>query len=145
MSTNSEERMKILAMLEENQLTADQAALLLNAMEDRGRKEPAPETKAPEDPASEAAAPAPATAAPARKINWFRVQVTDTNTGKPKVHVRLPLSLVNWGLKIGARYTDELEGINMEELMEALSSGQGGKLIEVMDEEDGEHVEIFVE
>ncbi len=145
MSTNSEERMKILAMLENNQLTADQAALLLNALEDRGRKEPAPATNTPEDPVSEAAVSAPATAGPARKVNWFRVQVTDTNTGKPKVHVRLPLSLVNWGLKIGARYTDELEGINMEELMEALSSGQGGKLIEVMDDEDGEHVEIFVE
>ncbi len=145
MSTNAEERMKILAMLEENKLTADQAALLLNALEDRGRKEPAPAVKAQEAPAPETAITTPAPAAPARKTGYFRIQVSDTNTGKAKVHVRLPLSLVNLGLKIGSRYTDELQGINFEELMDALSSGEGGKLVEVFDEEDGEHVEIYVE
>jgi hypothetical protein len=145
MSTNSEERMKILAMLEENKLTADQAALLLNALEDRGRKEAAPAPKAEEAPEPETDIYTPDVAAGAKKPGWFRVQVSNTNTGKAKVHVRLPLSLVNVGLKIGAHYTDELQGINLEELMEALSSCEGGKLVEVFDEEDGEHVEIFVE
>jgi hypothetical protein len=154
MSPNAEERMRILTMLEENKLTAEQAALLLNSMEGR-RQESSPR----EEPAGEeipAASPSPAAledaavepaASPAsgKKMHWFRVQVTDMRSGKPKVHVRLPLSLVGWGLKLGSRYTDEFNGMDMNELMEALTSGQEGKLIEVMDEEDGEHVEIYVE
>jgi hypothetical protein len=141
---SAEERMKILTMLEENKLTADQAALLLNAMEEHGRKEPDP-AAVPEVPPVQAVSEAPAPPAVKRNMNWFRVQVTDTATGKAKVHVRLPLSLVGLGLRMGARYTDEFAGIDMQELMEALRSGAEGKLIEVVDEEDGEHVEIFVE
>jgi hypothetical protein len=142
MATNSEERMKILRMIEENRISADQAALLLNSLEER--REPA--QAEPAAAALETRAPAqPAPAERSGKPAWFRVQVTDTNTGKAKVHVRLPLSLVGWGLKLGSRYTDELSGINMDELMEALRSGEEGKLIEVTDEEDGEHVVIFVE
>ncbi len=143
MSNHTEERMKILRMIEENRISADQAALLLNSLEDSPRETPPP---APQAPAP--AAPSPDTPAPAHstgKPHWFRVQVTDMTSGKAKVHVRLPLSLVGWGLKLGSRYTDELSGIDMDELMEALRSGEEGKLIEVMDEEDGEHVEIFVE
>jgi hypothetical protein len=33
----------------------------------------------------------------------------------------------------------------MSEIMEALRSGVTGKIVDVMDEEDGEHVEIYVE
>jgi hypothetical protein len=129
-------------MIEENRITADQAALLLNSLEERretAQAEPAPsalETRAPvrEAPAARSGRP-----------SWFNVQVTDTNSGKAKVHVRLPLSLVGWGLKLGSRYTDELSGVDLDELMEALRSGEQGKLIEVTDEEDGEHVIIFVE
>lgn len=141
MSTISEERMKILSMIEESKLSAEQAAVLLNALEAQAGKEamPAPDPT----PAVPVEPPAPDT--PVKKASWFRVQVTDTNTGKAKVHVRLPLSLLGWGLKMGARYTDELAGIDMDELLEAFRSGQEGKFIEVVDEEDHEHVEIFVE
>jgi hypothetical protein len=33
----------------------------------------------------------------------------------------------------------------MSEIMEALRSGTTGKIVDVMDDEDGEHVEIYVE
>jgi hypothetical protein len=33
----------------------------------------------------------------------------------------------------------------MDQLMEALRSGMTGKIIDVTDDKDGEHVEIFVE
>jgi hypothetical protein len=147
MTTNAEERMKILRMIEENRISADQAALLLNSLEERPGEAPA--LPASQAPASEMPVAPARTGKPVErgegKPAWFRVQVTNMSTGKPKVHVRLPLSLLGWGLKLGARYTDEFNGIDMDELMEALRSGQDGKLIEVMDEEDGEHVEIFVE
>jgi len=33
----------------------------------------------------------------------------------------------------------------MNNVMQAIRSGMTGKIIDVMDEEDGEHVEIYVE
>jgi hypothetical protein len=150
MSTNSEERMRILRMIEENRITADQGALLLGAIEQR-REEAASGQESTEDPETsyvgeqEETPPAPSRPLNGKKPRWFRVEVSDSHTGKSKVHVRLPLSLVNIGLKIGSRFTDELNGIDTEELVNALSAGGEGKLVEVTDEEDGEHVEIFVE
>jgi hypothetical protein len=62
-----------------------------------------------------------------------------------RVSVRLPLSLVKWGMKVGGQFSPEVKGIDFEELSEIISSETDGKLIEVMDEEDGEHVQIFIE
>jgi hypothetical protein len=49
------------------------------------------------------------------------------------------------GMKIGAHFAPEIDGVNMDQLMEALRSGMTGKIIDVVEDEDGEHVEIFVE
>jgi len=38
-----------------------------------------------------------------------------------------------------------VEGVDYNELMEAIRSGQQGKILDVTDDEDGERVEIFVE
>ena len=35
--------------------------------------------------------------------------------------------------------------VNFDELVEAINEGAEGKIIDVLDEEDGEHVEIFIE
>ena len=36
-------------------------------------------------------------------------------------------------------------GVNFDELVKAINEGAEGKIIDVLDEEDGEHVEIFIE
>jgi hypothetical protein len=76
---------------------------------------------------------------------WLRVRVTDSITGKPKVNLRVPMALVNVGLKIGARYSPEIEGIDIRELLEAAGTLEPGPFVDVYDEEDGEHVEIYLE
>ncbi|HNS39838.1 MAG TPA: hypothetical protein PKJ56_06275, partial [Promineifilum sp.] len=76
---------------------------------------------------------------------WFRVRVTDMNTGRNKVNINIPMGLVNVGMKMGARFAPEIEGQRLEELLEAVKGGQLGKVIDVTDDEDGERVEIFVE
>jgi hypothetical protein len=48
-------------------------------------------------------------------------------------------------MKIGAHFAPEVEGVDMATIMEALRSGMTGKIVDVVDEKDGEHVEIFVE
>ena len=75
----------------------------------------------------------------------LRVRVTDTRTGRSKASVQIPLALVDAGLKIGAHFAPEVQGVDMSNVMEALRMGVTGKIIDVTDDDDGEHVEIFVE
>jgi hypothetical protein len=123
----SEERMRILKMIQEGKITAEEGAKLLAALRE-SRKETRPPTS---------------TGRLGR--GWLRVRVTDMSTNRPKVNVNLPLSLMDAGLKIGAQYAPELAGIDLSEFIEEIKGGAQGKIIDVIDEEDGEHVEIFVE
>ena len=115
----------ILEQLASGQISADEAARLL-------RQPPAqPRASASPDPAA--------------ANRWFHVRVTDLDTGKQKVSVNLPLSLVDAGLKIGARYEPQIAGLDLHELVEQLKAGAGGRLVDVEDFESGDHVEIFVD
>ena len=127
--TTVEERMKILKMIEEGKISADEGSKLLSALSDSRRGLPL-------------APRAPGAGAPAR---WLRIRVTDTRTGRSKASVQIPLALVDAGMKIGAHFAPEVEGVDMSNVMEALRMGVTGKIIDAVDEEDGEHVEIYVE
>ncbi len=126
---NIEERMKILKLIEEGKISAEEGAKLLSALSDSRRGVPAP----PRSPSAPGGA------------RMLRVRVTDTRTGRSKASVQIPLALVDAGLKIGAHFAPEVQGVDMSNVMEALRMGVTGKIIDVTDEEDGEHVEIFVE
>ncbi len=75
----------------------------------------------------------------------MRIRVTDVNSGRSKASVQIPLDLVDAGMKIGAHFAPEVNGVDMDNVMQAVRTGMTGKIIDVMDEEDGEHVEIYVE
>lgn len=123
-----EERMQILKMIEEGKISAVEGAELLRAL---GReKGPASAT----EPLKGASNP-----------RWFRVRITELSSGRNKVNVNIPFGLVNVGLKMGARFAPDMEGVNFDQLMAAVRSGQQGKVLDVTDEEGGERVEIFVE
>ena len=126
---NSEERMKILKLIEEGKISAEEGAKLLSALSDASRGIPMPPRP-------------PGAGGPAR---WLRIRVTDTRTGRSKASVQIPLALVDAGMKIGAHFAPEVQGVDMSNVMEALRMGVMGKIIDVTDEDDGEHVEIFVE
>ena len=127
--TNSEERMKILKMIEEGKISADEGSKLLAALSDTRRGVPTP----PRPPGMIGTA------------RWLRIRVTDIRSGRSKASVQIPLALVDAGMKIGAHFAPEVEGVDMSNVMEALRMGVTGKIIDVTDEEDGEHVEIYVE
>lgn len=77
---------------------------------------------------------------------WLLIQVTDLKTGKKKANVKIPASLADFGMKMAANYVPGgIEGLDMDQLVAAVKSGGEGKLVDVVDEERGEHVEIFVE
>ena len=138
MNGASDERMTILKMIESNKITVEQGSLLLGAL---GKQSEQAAPKAAE-PIGETPSLASKAAGSGRR---FRVLVTDSVTGKNKVSVNLPLSLVRWGLHTGKKFSSEMDGIDVDELAEMLESGEDGQFIEVIDEEDGEHVRVFIE
>jgi len=132
MATN-EERIKILSMLQDGIINADQAAKLLESLSDgtSEQKTSLPNTEG--------------------KLNnnksgkYFRVRVTDSESGKTRVNIRLPIGLVGAGLKMGMKFSPEIEGIDADTLHTFLTNGEIGQIVDVFDEEDGEHVEVFIE
>jgi hypothetical protein len=122
--TTTEERMKILKMIEEGKVSAEEGAKLLSAVTSANR---------------------PSGSLSASGAKWLRVRVTEIDTGRSKATVQIPINLLDAGMKIGAHFAPEIDGVNMDQLMEALRSGVTGKIIDVTDDEDGEHVEIYVE
>lgn len=120
-----DERMKILKLLEEGKLSAEEAARLLKALGKRkSEKQPV---------------------AVGGEAKWLRVRVTELKSGRASVNVNLPMSLVNVGLKLGARFVPETEGIDFQEIDQALRAGLTGKIVDVVDEDEGQRVEIYVE
>jgi hypothetical protein len=122
----AEERMQILKMIEEKKITAEEGARLLAALSS-GKKG------------------APGAGGPREEPRWFRVRVTDLQTGRSRVSVNIPMSLVNVAVKMGARFAPNVEGFDFNQVIEAMRSGQQGKVVDVTDEEQGERVEIYVE
>lgn len=136
-----EERIKILTMVQEGKITPEDAAQLLEALSTPpgAAANPLRRANLPAEP------PAPFEAGLGRKPRWLRVRVTDTDTGRPRVNVRLPISMVSVGLKMGSKFAPQVEGIDSEQLMQIIESGELGQIVDVTDEDDGEHVEVFLE
>ena len=120
----SDERMRILKMIEEKQITAEEGAKLLEALRAGGDGAQRGETA---------------------KSRWLRVRVTDRATGKLKVNVNIPVGLIDVGLKMGARFAPDMNGMDLSAIQAAIKGGMQGRIIEVDDEKDNERVEIFVE
>jgi len=131
-----EERVKILKMVQDGRISAEQAVQLLEALEEGARRAAARERPQP------FGAP-PSTGAKGGR--WFRVLVTDTRTGKARVNIRIPVGLVNAGMKMGARFAPGVEGLDARQLMHHLSSGETGKIIDVYNDDEDEHIEVFIE
>lgn len=130
---STEERMRILMMIQEGKVSAAEGARLIEALEEisDGPTSPVP--------------PSSIGVSIGKKPRYLRVLVTDTDTGKTRVNVRLPVSLINSGLKMGARFAPEIEGLDLEDLNAWMNSGEIGQIVDIFDEDDGEHVEVFLE
>ena len=133
MATN-EERLKILQMLQDGKITAEQAAGLLEALGQVDTEKTNPRRERVFDFSTD----------PGDK-RWFRVQVTDTNTGKRRVNLRMPMGVVNAGLKTGMRFMPDIDGVDVQDLLDRIANGSEGKIVDVYDDKDGEHVEVYIE
>ncbi len=132
--TTTEERMQILTMVAEGTITAEEGAKLLAALESQGKKRK-----------SHSATGEPGEPGEPSEPRWFRVRITDLETGRSKVNVNLPMSLVDAGARLGARFAPELETTAFAGSMDEIRAGAQGKIVDVEDAQGGERVEIYVE
>lgn len=126
-----EEIKKVLEMLKEGKINDDEASELLAALRENKEKEEI-------------------TPLSTKKKRFLKIRVTKGE--KPQVNVTIPFSLVNWGLNLASKLGKNgvnIEGkeipIDMDELNKAMNDPEfTGKIINVDDEEKGEHVEIEI-
>jgi hypothetical protein len=139
----NEARMKILEMLSKGKITVEEASALLEKVIVREK-----------EPEAEAASGDSSEASPGKRglPRYLRVMV-DSNDGD-KVNVRVPLSLIRTGLKLGSLMPAEaasavqergidlsvLKDMDGEELVEALR-----ELTVDVDSADGDKVRVFTE
>ena len=127
----SEERMRILKMIQDGRITAEDGARLLSTLTTTSRA-----TFVSSNLTSNTGS------GPGRHL---RVRVTDLTNGRPRVNIRLPMTLVEVALKMGARFGMAPEELQAKDVMELLRSNTIGPVIDVTNEDGREHVEIMIE
>jgi hypothetical protein len=121
-----QERMKILKMLEEGKIKADEAARLLEAVGEGGE--------------------AAAASTPKGRGKTLHVRVFRGGSERPNVNVNIPLSLAKWALKFAPEHAKARMGdkeVDLDELGTLLDEGVG-EIITVQDEDKDERVEISI-
>ena len=128
------DRLRILEMLEQQKITAIEAADLLAALGDRGRDRRRERGRW----MAEDLAP------PTDRARWIRVRVTDERSGRVRTNVSVPIGMVGFGLGFARRFRG-VPGVGMvDEIFDAVRSGRRGIIFDVANE-GGERVEILID
>lgn len=137
----SASRKEVLELLAKGKITAEEAADMLSAPEVVATAVAIPFE---EETGSLAAATLKAAE---KKTRWLHVRVNDLESGRKKVSVNIPLSVVKLGLKIGRRFSSEFDQLelNWDEINEMLQDIQEGTLVDVEDADQGQHVQVYVD
>jgi hypothetical protein len=124
MTTSIDERNRILNMIESGQITAEQAAQLLDTMlpefEQSGRQS---------------------------ENRTLRIWMTDISTNRRKMNMTatIPVYLVSMSLRLLARLVSQLNDSTIQNVIRAIERGTTGRLLDLQDLEEGTRLEIFVE
>ena len=123
-NTPNEERNRILQMVESGQVTATEAAQLLDALEQDRQWE----------------------RTPSRKDRVLRLRVTSLNAKNQKVYLTaaLPVNLIRASMRLGIRLIPQLNESALENLLQNIESETTGRILDLQDMEKGERLEIFV-
>lgn len=119
-----EEKLQILKMVEEGKVTVEEGVDLLNALEEKASTKPNKSNK------------------------WVKIKVYDPDEDN-KVNVTIPVSFVNFGIKLATKFSPELKetGLSEEdfkEINDMIKNGALGKIIDV-ESNTGQKVEIVIE
>lgn len=131
MSVVKEEIRKILKMVEEKKITAEEAERLIEVIEPEKSDATQYESDANEN-----------------GEKFLRIKVVEN--GDSKINVNVPLSLIEVGLKVGtlvgAQFEPKLEAlknIDFNEIVQSIKNGAQGNLVEI--EDDNTYVSVVVE
>jgi len=124
MTTSTDERNRILNMIETGQITAAQAAELLDTM--------SPEYERPSGQIEN---------------RTVRIWMTDMSTNRRKMNMTatIPEYLVSMSLRLLGRLISQLNDSTLQHVIRAIESGTTGRIIDLQDLEEGKRLEIFVE
>jgi hypothetical protein len=122
MSASRDERDRILNLIEEGRVTADQAAQLLDALDEEHERS-------------------------AERARVLRVRVTTLNPRQQRINMAatIPLNLVRVSLRLGTQLLPQLSNTALEDLLRTIDSRAAGRLLDLQDLDTGERLEIFVE
>jgi len=124
MVTSTDERNRILNMIETGQITAAQAAQLLDSMlpeyEQHGGQ---------------------------MENRIVRIWLTDMSTNRRKMNMTatIPVYLVSMSLRLLGRLISQLNDSTLQHVIRAIERGTTGRIIDLQDLEEGKRLEIFVE
>jgi hypothetical protein len=124
MGTSTDERNRVLSMIESGQITAEQAAQILD-------------TLVPEHEQSNSQA----------KIRTVRIWLTDMSTNRRKMNVTatLPINLISTSLRLLARLASQFNDGTVQNVIRAVERDTTGRVLDLQDLEEGKRLEIFVE
>lgn len=126
MSLAIEERNRILNMVETGQVSASEAAQLLDTLAAR-QEQVEPRTRS--------------------RNHTLRIWVSDTSGKRSQVKMTatLPVPLVSQGLRMVSRIAPQLNENTLQHIIDAIERGATGRVLDVQDLEEGKRLEIFVE
>ena len=124
MTTSTNERNRILGMIESGQITAAQAAGLLDTLMSNY-----------EQSSSQV------------ENRTVRIWMTDMSNNRKKMNMTatIPVYLVSMSLRLLARLVSQLNDSTIQQVICALERGTTGRLLDLQDLEEGKRLEIFVE
>jgi len=123
----TDERNRILGMVEAGQISAAQAAQLLDAlvMQQYQRIEHTERLQS----------------------HTIRIWITDMTTRRQKIKLTatLPVYLLSVSLRMLSRLAPHLDNNTIQHILETIERGNTGRVLDVQDLEEGKRLEIFVE
>ena len=124
MATSTDERNRILNMIESGQITAVQAAQLLDTL--------APEREQ---------------SAGQMQNRTVRIWMTDMSTNRRKMNITatMPVNLISVSLRLLVRLASQFNDSTIQNVIHTIERGTTGRLLDLQDLEEGKRLEIFVE
>lgn len=122
MAASTDERIRILRLVESGNVTAEEAVRLLDSL--LVKQEHTDERK---------------------RNRIVRVRVTNLANNRQKANVTVPVSLIDVGLRLATRLVPQIRGSALEDLLHAIENGTTGRLLDLQDLEEGERIEIYAE
>ena len=136
-----DERLQVLRLLENDEITADEAGLLLDALDADPAAERQPRPTSPRQAETVEIVPERPSSGKSQPPK-LRIRVSDVRTGVARVNLAIPLGFLNAGYGLARRIVPGRVPA-VEDLHEAVRTGFQGHLIDVVD--GNERVEILVE